>query len=99
MSYQTIVKKAIFELKFFVGRSIFCKTAINMPQEIKDMKKFLLTARRKDAKFVVVKKNKENVKFKVRCSKYLYTLVLKEKDKADKLRASLPAGLTIKDIK
>uniref|UniRef100_A0AC34R8L2 Large ribosomal subunit protein eL38 n=1 Tax=Panagrolaimus sp. JU765 TaxID=591449 RepID=A0AC34R8L2_9BILA len=49
---------------FFSG-----KTAINMPQEIKDMKKFLLTARRKDAKFVVVKKNKENVKFKVRCSK------------------------------
>jgi len=69
-----------------------------MPREITDMKQFLLTARRKDAKFVVVKKNKQNVKFKVRCSKYLYTLVMKEKEKADKLRGSLPAGLTVKEI-
>ena len=52
-------------------------TVFKMPREITDMKQFLLTARRKDAKFVVVKKNKQNVKFKVRCSKYLYTLVLK----------------------
>jgi large subunit ribosomal protein L38e len=29
-------------------------------------------------------------KFKVRCSKYLYTLVLSDPEKAEKLRASLP---------
>lgn len=30
------------------------------------------------------------VKFKVRCKRYLYTLVLKDNDKADKLKQSLP---------
>ena len=44
--------------------------------------------------FVVVKikKNKTNVKFKIRCSRFLYTLKLDDKEKADKLRASLPPG-------
>ena len=39
-----------------------------------------------------IKKNKksQNVKFKVRCQKHLYTLVLKDSDKADKLKQSLP---------
>jgi hypothetical protein len=41
-----------------------------MPRELKDIKKFLLTARRKDAKSVKIKKNKSNVKFKV-CSIYI----------------------------
>jgi len=31
-------------------------------------------------------------KFKVRCSRYLYTLVVDDADKADKLRQSLPPG-------
>ncbi|KAI4807475.1 hypothetical protein KUCAC02_027281 [Chaenocephalus aceratus] len=45
-----------------------------MPRKIQEIKDFLLTARRKDAKSVKIKKNKDNVKFKVRCSRYLYTL-------------------------
>lgn len=45
-----------------------------MPRKIEEIKDFLLTARRKDAKSVKIKKNKDNVKFKVRCSRYLYTL-------------------------
>lgn len=36
-----------------------------MPRQITDIKEFLLTARRKDAKSVKIKKNRENVKFKV----------------------------------
>lgn len=36
-----------------------------MPRQIVDIKEFLLTARRKDAKSVKIKKNAENVKFKV----------------------------------
>lgn len=32
------------------------------------------------------------MKFKVRCSRYLYTLVVTDKEKADKLRQSLPPG-------
>ena len=57
--------------------------------EIKD---FLLKARRKDAKSVKIKKNAENTKFKVRCSRYLYTLVITDKEKAEKLKQSLPPG-------
>jgi large subunit ribosomal protein L38e len=50
-----------------------------MPKEIKDIKDFLLIARRKDAKSVTIKRNPErntrqgNTKFKIRCSRYLYT--------------------------
>uniref|UniRef100_A0A6I8P0A0 Large ribosomal subunit protein eL38 n=1 Tax=Ornithorhynchus anatinus TaxID=9258 RepID=A0A6I8P0A0_ORNAN len=63
-----------------------------MPRKIEEIKDFLLTARRKDAKSVKIKKNKDNVKFKVRCSRYLYTLVITDKEKAEKLKQSLPPG-------
>ena len=64
------------------------------PKEIKEIKDFLLTARRKDARSVRIKKNstKGLTKFKVRCSKYLYTLSVTDSDKADKLKQSLPPG-------
>lgn len=39
-----------------------------------------------------IKKNPENVKFKVRCSRFLYTLVITDKEKAEKLKQSLPPG-------
>jgi large subunit ribosomal protein L38e len=41
-----------------------------------------------------IKKNRKSqqTKFKVRCQKNLYTLVLKDSDKADKLKQSLPPG-------
>lgn len=70
-----------------------------MPREIKEIKDFLLTARRRDAKSVkIMKKKDESVKFKVRCSRYLYTLTVGDKEKAEKLRQSLPPGLLVKDI-
>jgi large subunit ribosomal protein L38e len=62
------------------------------PREIKEIKDFLLKARRKDAKSVKIKKNPENTKFKVRCSRFLYTLVITDKEKAEKLKQSLPPG-------
>merc|ERR1712168_690096 len=62
-----------------------------MAREIKEIKEFLLTARRKDAKSVKIMRKKDNtVKFKVRCSRYLYTLKVSDKEKAEKLRQSLP---------
>ncbi|XP_043837305.1 60S ribosomal protein L38-like [Dromiciops gliroides] len=70
-----------------------------MPPRIEKIKDFLLTARRKDAKSVKIKKNKDNVKFKVCCSKYLYTLVITDKEKAEKLTQSLPSGLPVKELK
>lgn len=41
-----------------------------------------------------IKKNKKagNIKFKVRCHRFIYTLVLKDTDKAEKLKQSLPPG-------
>nr|CAB3461034.1 unnamed protein product [Digitaria exilis] len=51
-----------------------CSTEIRTPKQIHEIKDFLLTARRKDARSVRIKRSKDAVKFKVRCSKYLYTL-------------------------
>ncbi|VDO81986.1 unnamed protein product [Heligmosomoides polygyrus] len=70
-----------------------------MPKQITEIKDFLVLARRKDAKIVKIKKNALNVKFKVRCSKYLFTLVVNDKDKAEKLKQSLPPGIQVIDLK
>ncbi|KAE9416613.1 hypothetical protein Angca_005047 [Angiostrongylus cantonensis] len=70
-----------------------------MPKQITEIKDFLVLARRKDAKIVKIKKNSMNVKFKVRCSRYLYTLVVNDKDKAEKLKQSLPPGIQVIDLK
>ncbi|XP_064405749.1 large ribosomal subunit protein eL38 [Halichondria panicea] len=69
-----------------------------MPKKIEEIKDFLITARRKDAKSVKIMKTKDKVKFKVRCSKYLYTLVVTDKEKADKLKQSLPPDLAVKEL-
>uniref|UniRef100_A0A8C0FMD2 Large ribosomal subunit protein eL38 n=1 Tax=Bubo bubo TaxID=30461 RepID=A0A8C0FMD2_BUBBB len=58
---------------------------------------FSFVANTKDP--VKIKKNKDNVKFKVRCSRYLYTLVITDKEKAEKLKQSLPPGLAVKELK
>ncbi|KXT00978.1 hypothetical protein AC578_8191 [Pseudocercospora eumusae] len=72
-----------------------------MPREVTDIKSFIEICRRKDASSARIKKNKvgnkEQTKFKVRCHRFLYTLVLKDSDKAEKLKQSLPPGLTISD--
>ncbi|PHZ12486.1 uncharacterized protein RHIMIDRAFT_237412 [Rhizopus microsporus ATCC 52813] len=73
-------------------------TVYHIPKQIKDIKEFLEIARRKDAKSARIKKNADSVKFKVRCSRYLYTLVVKDKSKANKLKQSLPPALDVKDI-
>lgn len=65
-----------------------------MPKQIAELRDFLQTARRKDAKSVKIVKTKGETKFKIRCSKYLYTLKMKDQEKAKKLEQSLPPGLT-----
>lgn len=42
-----------------------------------------------------IKRNRKSqqIKFKVRCHRFLYTLVLKDSDKADKLKQSLPPSM------
>ncbi|KAH8355193.1 hypothetical protein KR093_007878 [Drosophila rubida] len=70
-----------------------------MPREIKEVKDFLNKARRSDARAVKIKKNPLNTKFKIRCSRFLYTLVVQDKEKADKIKQSLPPGLQVKEVK
>ena len=47
---------------------------------------------------VKIIKSRDKVKFKVRCSRYLYTLVVTDKEKADKLKQSLPPGMFSKSF-
>ncbi|KAM7380673.1 hypothetical protein PAMP_003951 [Pampus punctatissimus] len=62
-----------------------------------DMKDCLLTAKRKDAKSIKIMKNKDNVKFNVHCSRHLYTLVITDKKKAEKLKQSTAPGLAVEE--
>lgn len=67
------------------------------PKQVTDIKNFLAIARRPDAKMARIKKTvlaNRNVqtKFKLRCSRYLYTLVVDDAEKAEKLKQSLPPG-------
>ncbi|EEA06742.1 60S ribosomal protein L38, putative [Cryptosporidium muris RN66] len=68
-----------------------------MPVQITDLRTFINTSRRQDAKSVAVVRVKREhhvtTKFKIRCSRYLYTLVMKDAEKAKKLEASLPPTL------
>ncbi|GFV53011.1 60S ribosomal protein L38 [Trichonephila clavipes] len=85
--------------KFFGYFQLDPSPQLTMPRQIMEIKEFLLTARRKDAKSVKIKKNSENVKFKVRCSRFLYTFVIQDREKAEKLKQSLPPGLQVKELK
>lgn len=69
-----------------------------MPKKINDIRDFLQKARRKDATSVKIKKTPGITKFKIRCSRYLYTLVVDDPAKAEKLSQSLPPGLTRTEI-
>jgi len=75
-----------------------------MPKEVTDIKTFLRITQRKDAIKVIIKKRKALpgrrplTKFKVRCSRYIYTLRVEDPDKAEKLTQSLPPGLAVQEI-
>ncbi|KAG9003014.1 hypothetical protein FRB94_001637 [Tulasnella sp. JGI-2019a] len=75
-----------------------------MPKQIQDIKQFIEIARRKDARAARIKKcidrstKKQSTKFKIRCSRYLYTLVLEDQDKAERLKQSLPPSLVVEEI-
>ncbi|KNB44163.1 60S ribosomal protein L38 [Blastocystis sp. subtype 4] len=72
---------------------------IALPKEIKDVRDFITCARRKDASLIKIKKNPTGeTKFKVRCSKYLYTLVIKDAAKAERLAKSLPPTIKKENI-
>ncbi|RZC03423.1 60S ribosomal protein L38 [Glycine soja] len=69
-----------------------CVVLSTRPKQIHEVKDFLLTPRRKDVRSMKIMRSRDVVKFKVRCSKYLYTLYVFDPEKADKLKQSLPPG-------
>ena len=84
-----------FSLSLAPNRNFFIK---RRPKLITDIRDFLQKARRRDAKLVKIRKRADSTKFKIRCSKYMYTLTVPDAEKADKLTQSLPPGLQRKDI-
>ena len=74
-----------------------------MPKEIKDLKEFIKIMRRDQddkkhlpkAEKITIKKCKKNniTKFKLRTSKYLITLKVDGRDRAEKIKQSIPADL------
>jgi large subunit ribosomal protein L38e len=78
--------------------SLLASRLATMPQQITDIRDFLQKARRSDAKLVKIRKRDKQTKFKIRCSRFLYTLVVTDAEKADKLTQSLPPGLQRKNI-
>ncbi|XP_037745670.1 60S ribosomal protein L38-like [Chelonia mydas] len=71
---------------------------IAVPHKTEEIKDFLLTARRKDPKSVKIK-NQKTMKFKVLQTADLYTLLITDKEKAEKLKASQPPGLAVEELK
>ena len=66
------------------------------PKNIEDLKLFLQYLRGDDskkiksiAKSIVIKTKNNSTKFKLRCSRYLYTLKIDDQAKAEKIRSSI----------
>jgi large subunit ribosomal protein L38e len=67
-----------------------------MPKSVTQPKKFLELAGRPDAKWIKVKKvGEEETKFKLRTSKYLYTLTVKQAKIVKLVVDAFPASLEI----
>ena len=67
-----------------------------MPKSVPTPRKFLELAARPDAKWVKVKKcGGEITKFKLRTTKYLYTLVVKQAKFTSLVTESIPKGLEV----
>ena len=71
---------------------------IPQPTQVFDVRQFLQQARNKDAKLIKIKKANAATKFKLRFATQLYTLVIKDKKQASKIRKSLPSALKVVDV-
>ncbi|AWU78046.1 uncharacterized protein C5L36_0E01110 [Pichia kudriavzevii] len=78
-----------------------------MAREITDIKQFVELARRSDVKTATIKthtisksngKKVNQTKFKVRGTKYLYTLIVNDEGKAKKLVQALPPTLKVTQV-
>ena len=69
-----------------------------MPKQVQTPKEFLSLCQRSDAKWIHIKKAKNDItKFKLRTTKYLYTLCVKPKF-VELVRNSIPEKLECVDL-
>ncbi|XP_055467594.1 60S ribosomal protein L38-like [Psammomys obesus] len=80
------------------GEKETLRTPENVPWKTEEIKDFLPTAEQKDAKSVKIKRKTDNVKFKVHCNRYIYTLVTTG-TMSERLKQSLPPALAVKELK
>ncbi|XP_062025966.1 large ribosomal subunit protein eL38-like [Rosa rugosa] len=69
-----------------------------MAKQIHEIKDFLLTTRIEGWTTCTFKRMKDAMKFKVRCSKYPYSICVFDFEKANKLKQSLSPGLSVQDL-
>ena len=69
-----------------------------MPKQVKDIKEIMKLLKAGSVRAVRVKKNADNTKFKVRCSKYLYTYVCKDEKKAEDIKKAIPSEILTVEI-
>lgn len=66
----------------------------SMPKQIFELKAFLDYARREDARAIrIINRPLGGLKFQLRCSRYLYTLVIEDAEKAQKVKGSISQKL------
>jgi len=75
-----------------------------MPKQETDIRKFLLKARGDEktkaiAKSLRIKRTGKVTKFKLRCARYLYTLVMDDPAKAEKIKKAIPTSLKTEELK
>ncbi|KAL4003296.1 Ribosomal L38e family protein [Acanthocheilonema viteae] len=70
-----------------------------MPRQVMEMRTFLEALKGTDIKSFKVKKHKNDVRFNLGCSKYLYTLIVKDQRVAEKLGVKLAEILEMKQPK
>ncbi|UYV72696.1 RPL38 [Cordylochernes scorpioides] len=68
-----------------------------MPKQIKGVKDFVYTIKKKHPKEIRIKKNKDNVKLKIRCKRYLHTFVTK-KENLEGLKKAFPPQVVIREL-
>ncbi|KAL7715368.1 60S ribosomal protein L38 [Entamoeba marina] len=61
-----------------------------MPKQVKDIKHIVKLLKSGSVRSIRIKNNSDCVKFKVRCSKYLYTYVCTDKTKVADLKKAIP---------
>ncbi|XP_004705438.1 cytidine deaminase [Echinops telfairi] len=77
----------------FISPCGACRQVMREPHKIQEIKDFLLPVQQKDTKSVQIN-NKDNVKFMVRCSRDLYTLVITNKEGQEAEALSPRCGVT-----